>query len=97
MRIVARCRRIRSPIALPSRLDPHKGVLESVSSISRGAHAEASADDIAPVASGLLFRRLYTITTSVGDEVRWEVLLLQEWRQRIDVFFLVAVGVALGV
>lgn len=54
MRIIPSGARIRSPITLSTRLNPDKGILQRVASVSGRSDTEASTFHIAPVAPGVL-------------------------------------------
>lgn len=53
--------RVGRAITLSTGLDPHKGILERIAGVSRGANTEAGADDVAPVTPGVLLRGLDAI------------------------------------
>jgi hypothetical protein len=97
MEIVPRRARITRPIALATRLGPDERVGQAVPRIGRGAGAEAGADDVAPVAPGLLLGRLDAVAGGIDDEVRGEAGCAEQRSERVDVFLFVVVGVALGV
>lgn len=84
-------------ITLSTRLDPNDGVDERVAGVGGWAHAKAGVLHIAPVAPGLLARRLHSAAALVDDEVGREAVLLQERGDGVDEQLLVVVLVALGV
>lgn len=97
MRIVARSARIARSIALSTRLDPDNSVDQRIASICRRTRAKPSAFDIAPIAPGLLLRRLHATAALVHNEVRGEPGLRQQRRDGVDVQLLVEVLVPLRV
>ena len=54
MRIISRGRAIGRPVALATGLDPNERIGQRVACVGGETLAEASADDIAPVAPGVL-------------------------------------------
>ena len=97
MRIKARRRAVGRAIALAPRLDPNKGILERIARVGRRPHAEARALDVAPIAPGLLRRRLHAVARRIRNKMRRVARGHEQGRQRVDVLFLIAVGVALRV
>lgn len=61
VRVIPGGSRVGRAITLSTGLDPHKGILERIAGVSRGANTEAGADDVAPVTPGVLLRGLDTI------------------------------------
>jgi hypothetical protein len=53
-------------ITFSARLDPNESVLEGVSGVSGGTDTESSANDVAPIAPGILFSRLYSISSYIS-------------------------------
>lgn len=61
VRVIPGGSRVGRAITLSTGLDPHKGILERIAGVSRGANTEAGADDVAPVTPGVLLRGLDAI------------------------------------
>lgn len=95
--IVARAGAVRSAIALTTGLNPDKSIEQWVAGVSTGARTKARADDIAPVAPGLLLGGLHAVAAGVGDEVGWVAVLGEQRGESVDVQLLVVITVALCV
>lgn len=62
MVVVASRAGVGSTVTLSTGLDPDEGVSERVAGVGGGADTEPSADDVAPVAPGLLLGGLDTVS-----------------------------------
>lgn len=80
-------------VALTAGLDPDEGVDVGVAGVGGGAHTEAGAHGVAPVAPLLLAGGLLAGAALVDDELGVPTGLAEERSERVDVAALVVDGV----
>jgi hypothetical protein len=95
-RIVSGCARIARAVRLATRFDPHEGVNKRVARGARGAHAEARALDVAPMAP-LLAETGDTVAGGVNDGLGGHACGFEFGGEEGDVLLLVLRLVVLGV